>query len=112
MSLEATLRSQFHNPHGLLGRVAGAIMASRPSNRQRNAWAVSLLDIQPHDRVLEIGFGPGLAIADIARRLTTGTAVGLDHSELMLLAASRRNTAAIAAGRVELRLGSAESLPA
>jgi hypothetical protein len=26
--------------------------------------------------VLEIGFGPGLAIADIARRLTTGTAVG------------------------------------
>jgi hypothetical protein len=39
--------------------MAGSVMAHRSSNRRRNACAVSLLDVQRHDRVLEIGFGPG-----------------------------------------------------
>ena len=53
---------QFGRPHGVTGRVVGRVMAHRGSNRQRNLWVVSLLDVQPAERVLEIGFGPGLAI--------------------------------------------------
>ena len=34
-------------------------MAHRGANRQRNLWVVSLLDVRPADRMLEIGFGPG-----------------------------------------------------
>jgi hypothetical protein len=41
-------------------------MAHRPSNAQRNRWVVSLLDVQPTDRVLEIGFGPGIAIQELS----------------------------------------------
>jgi len=37
--------------------------------------------------------------------------VGVDHSAVMLRQARRRNAAAVRAGRVVLRLGSAESLP-
>jgi len=37
--------------------------------------------------------------------------VGIDHSELMLRQARRRNVEAIRAGRVELLLGSADALP-
>jgi len=57
----AAIVGQFAHPQGRAGRVAGWVMAHRPSNRQRNSWVVWLLDVQPTDRVLEIGFGPGLA---------------------------------------------------
>lgn len=102
---------QFGHPRGIAGRVAGWVMAHRPSNRQRNSWVVSLLDVQPADRVLEIGFGPGLAIVAFAHRTTQGYVYGIDHSEVMLRHASRRNDAAIRAGRVELVHASVDRLP-
>jgi SAM-dependent methyltransferase len=102
---------QFLRPHGFRGRAAGWVMATRGSNRERNIWAVGLLDVQPHDRVLEIGFGPGIAIQEFARRATNGHVVGVDHSEVMVQQARKRNAAAVRAGRVDLRLGSAEALP-
>ena len=103
--------AQFHRPHGLGGRAAGWVMAHRGSNRKRNVWAAGLLDVQPDDRVLEIGFGPGIAIEAMARRATHGVVVGVDHSEVMVRQATRRNRAAVRAGRVDLRLGNAEELP-
>jgi SAM-dependent methyltransferase len=106
------LVSQFHRPHGFGGRAAGWVMAKRGSNRERNIWAVGLLDVQAQDRVLEIGFGPGIAIQEFARRATNGLVVGVDHSEVMVRQARKRNAAAVSAGRVDLRLGSAEALPA
>jgi hypothetical protein len=62
MNMASSFRSQFGNPHGLGGRIAGWIMATRPSNKERSAWAIDLLDPQPDDAVLEIGYGPGVAI--------------------------------------------------
>ena len=105
------LVTQFHQPHGIGGRAAGWVMAHRESNRKRNVWAAGLLEVQPEDRVLEIGFGPGIAIEAMARRATNGLVVGVDHSDVMVRQATRRNAAAVRAGRVELRLGSAEDLP-
>jgi SAM-dependent methyltransferase len=102
--------TQFVRPHGFAGRLAGWEMALRPSNRKRNQWAVALLDVQPHDHVLEIGFGPGLAIRELARRATDGFVLGIDHSEVMVGQATVRNRAAVEQGRVELRLGSALDL--
>src|SRR3712207_9441128 len=66
-------------------------MAHRTSNRRRNAWAVSLLDVRPEDRVLEIGFGPGLAIRELGRLARKGYVCGIDHSELMLRRGKRVN---------------------
>jgi len=102
---------QFHRPHGMAGRAAGWVMAHRGSNRERNVWAVGLLDVQPEDRALEIGFGPGIAIRELAKRATRGLVCRIDHSELMVRQATRRNAAAVRAGRVELRLGSVTELP-
>ena len=97
------VRAQFARPTGVSGRVVGWIMASRASNRRRNVWTVSLLDVQRHDRVLEIGFGPGIAVREISRLAVEGYVCGLDHSEEMLRQATRRNAAAIRTGRVDLR---------
>jgi ubiquinone/menaquinone biosynthesis C-methylase UbiE len=106
------VRAQFGRPTGLGGYAAGLLMAHRPSNRRRNAWAVSLLDVQRDDRVLELGFGPGLAIRDLSRIVAKGYVCGIDHSELMVRWARRRNASGIRRGVVDLRLGSVDELPA
>lgn len=98
----AAIVDQFGHPRGAGGRVAGWVMAHRSSNRRRNSWVVSLLEVQPTDRVLEIGFGPGRAIAELSRKATEGHVCGIDHSDVMLRQASRRNAAAVRAGRVTL----------
>jgi ubiquinone/menaquinone biosynthesis C-methylase UbiE len=103
--------SQFHRPRGPAGWLAGWEMALRPSNRQRNRWAVALLDVGPTDCVLEIGFGPGIAIREAARRATRGRVVGLDHSHEMVRQAGRRNAAAVREGRVELHQAAVDDLP-
>jgi SAM-dependent methyltransferase len=108
----AAIVGQFGHPRGIAGSVAGWVMAHRWSNRRRNSWVVSLLDVQPSDRVLEIGFGPGLAIADLSRRVgDSGHVYGIDHSDVMLRQATRRNASAIAAGRVSLSIASVDRLP-
>ena len=110
--LKERVRAQFGRPAGLPGLMAAWVMAYRSSNRRRNAWAVSLLDVQRDDRVLEIGFGPGIAIRELASLAPHGQVCGLDHSEVMVRQASRRNTEAVRRGDVKLTLGSAENLPA
>jgi SAM-dependent methyltransferase len=102
---------QGHRPRGAAGSVTGWVFAHRPSNRQRNRWVVSLLGVQPTDRVLEIGFGPGVAVAELVRA-GAGHVYGADHSPVMLRQASRRNAAAIQAGRVTLVNAPADRLPA
>jgi ubiquinone/menaquinone biosynthesis C-methylase UbiE len=103
---------QFGNPRGAAGSLAGWEMAHRPSNRKRNKWVVSLLDVRPADRVLEIGFGPGVAIAELGRRVgPSGHVYGIDRSGVMLRQATKRNATAIRAGRVTLIQAPVEELP-
>jgi SAM-dependent methyltransferase len=105
------VHAQFGRPAGSWGRAAALLMAQRPSNRRRNSWAVSLLDVRRDDRVLEIGFGPGLAISELSRIAVEGYVWGIDHSELMLRWARRRNADGLRRGVVDLRLGSVDELP-
>jgi ubiquinone/menaquinone biosynthesis C-methylase UbiE len=109
-ALDRDVVGQAHHPRGAAGRVTAWEMAHRPSNRQRSAWVVSLLGVQPADQVLEIGFGPGVAVAALARA-GAGHVYGIDHSGVMLRQASRRNAAAIRAGRVTLLRASVDQIP-
>ena len=101
--------SQFAHPEGWVGRFVGTILALK--NRERNSWTISMLDIQPNDHVLEIGFGPGQAIQEVAKVATNGFVAGIDLSDVMVAQASQRNAAAIRSGRVLLRQGSESPLP-
>jgi trans-aconitate methyltransferase len=109
-SLRETIVAQFRQPRGLLGEIAGMIMARRPSNVRRNEWTVDLLDLAPHHVVLELGCGPGLALERCAGRLTTGQAVGIDHSAVMVRQARRRLARHIRDGSAEVRHGDVEGL--
>jgi SAM-dependent methyltransferase len=94
--------AQFHRPTGAAGHVAGWIMGRRSSNVARNRWAATLLDVGPAERVLELGCGPGVAVAALVGRATRGLVVGVDHSPVMIRQARHRNRAAVKAGRVRL----------
>lgn len=74
--MKTWLVGQFGHPRGAWGRIAGWIMSHRPSNRLRNGWTVDLLDLRPGQRVMEVGFGPGLALERAAARLGPGGFVG------------------------------------
>jgi cyclopropane fatty-acyl-phospholipid synthase-like methyltransferase len=80
--------------------------AARPSARQ--AWAVEQLDVQPDDRVLELGCGQGVAVTLISERLHGGTVVGLDRSSKMTAAATRRNADHVESGRAKIVTASLE----
>jgi len=100
-------RKQFAKPEGPLGWMAGRVMAL--TNGGRSEWVFSLLELRPEERVLEIGFGPG---TDLERASQMAAFVaGVDHSDLMVKQAARRNARAIREGRVEVQLGSAARLP-
>lgn len=111
-SIQRFLRMQFGRPAGFWGSIVGRIMACTPSNHARVDWTVALLKIRSDDRVLEVGFGPGMAIEQVSKIATKGLTVGVDHSQTMVTQASNRNAKAIKKGRVKLLLGSASDLPA
>ena len=100
-------RSQFAKPSGGVGWIVGHVMALK--NGHRSEWVFSLLDLKPTDRVLEIGFGSGTDIARASR--SAAFVAGVDHSDVMLRMASKRNADPIREGRVALQLGSAGQLP-
>jgi ubiquinone/menaquinone biosynthesis C-methylase UbiE len=86
-------------------------MGHRRSNVERNRWVVSLLDVSPTDHILEVGFGPGVALTELARRAHGGYVCGIDRSEVMVRQAQRRGRASVRAGVLDIRLGSTERLP-
>lgn len=94
--------AQFGDPRGFGGWLAGRIMLYRSSNRARARWAVSLLDVQPGDDVLDLGIGPGYSTQLIAERLKGGRVVGVDRSKLMVDTAARRLRRHLRAGSATL----------
>ncbi len=110
LALYEYIVAQFGHPRGFWGRVAGQIMAHRPSNRTRSRWVVDLLDIQPMDRVLELGCGPGVALELLSQRAHRGFVAGIDHSTVVVDQAQRRNARAIREGRVYVLQDSVEQL--
>jgi SAM-dependent methyltransferase len=108
MGLLRVLARQFRQPRGLLGKLVGWGFRV---NREGNDWVVGLLDIRPTDHVLEVGFGPGYTIQRLASLVSGGRVAGVDFSEVMVRQARKRNAAAVASGRVDLRLGDASALP-
>jgi ubiquinone/menaquinone biosynthesis C-methylase UbiE len=103
------LMRMFGRPEGALGSLGGMIMAR--TNRKMAESVIGLLQIRPHERVLEVGFGPGVGIALLAKSASSGYVAGVDPSREMVAQARARNAAAIETGLVDLRQGSVERLP-
>ena len=105
----SNLTSQFACPTGLLGGIVGRLMAVK--NAKMNEFAVEMLDVQPDDQALEIGFGHGRTIRMIAERAKAGFVAGVDLSDVMVRQAAKYNLDLIVAGRAEVCQGSVADLP-
>jgi SAM-dependent methyltransferase len=103
------LMLMFGRPKGVMGRLGGVIMAR--VNRDAAAQVIDLLDVQPDDRILEVVFGPGVAVQLLLHRMPTVWVAGVDQSQEMVRQAAARNAEAARGRRVDLRYGSAERLP-
>lgn len=77
---------------------------------ERLRSVVERLDIQPGDRVLEIGCGHGVAATFVCERLDGGRLTAVDRSPKMIAAAARRNAAHVEAGRAEFLVAQLEHL--
>jgi ubiquinone/menaquinone biosynthesis C-methylase UbiE len=97
----------FGHPRGMAGRLGGALMAR--SNAEQERWVVEHAELRDGARVLVVGYGPGVGIAAAAAAVApNGHVIGVDPSATMHDMASARCASLIRAGRVEIRIGSAE----
>jgi ubiquinone/menaquinone biosynthesis C-methylase UbiE len=71
---------------------------------------VEALDVQPGDRILEVGCGHGVAASFVCERLDGGHLLAVDRSPKMIEAATRRNIEHVRAGRAEFLVAHLESL--
>jgi len=106
---KARIARQFGKPEGRMGRLVGYAMSAK--NKGRSEWVLSLLEIEAVDRVLEIGFGSGRDLRRVASLAADGLTAGVDHSAEMVKMAKGKCIGATLAGRADIRLGSADSIP-
>jgi len=73
---------------------------------------LALLNVQPGEKALEIGFGTGHTLVELARAVgPAGRVFGIDVSDEMLKLAAERLRENALAGRAELACGDATRLP-
>ena len=77
---------------------------------ERLRKVVDELDIQPGDRVLEVGCGHGVAAGFVSEQLEGGRLTAVDRSAKMIEAARHRNAEHVATGRAEFIVAELEHL--
>src|SRR5690606_1731285 len=109
MKLFNAIGKQMQYPKGFFGKVLFAWMTPKTIAHAR--WTADLLDIQPEDKIIEIGFGNGANIELLLEKATRGSVTGVEISKTAIEMASRKNAKAISEGRVLLHLAPGNSLP-
>jgi SAM-dependent methyltransferase len=98
-------------PTGFSGRMLARFMAVTHKTifKDLDKNVVAVLNLQPEDDYLEIGFGSGSFMKSYASHVQS--IAGLDHSEDMVRLATRYNRKRFKAGTAEFRQGEASLLP-
>jgi SAM-dependent methyltransferase len=94
---------QLRKPRGLFGRIVVRKMVKM--NSPEYEIIVNEMNIQNNDKILEIGYGPGVCVNMIAGRFNSCQIYGIDFSELMHKKASILNKQYIDSKRVHLTHG-------
>lgn len=103
MSILRNIGMQFKKPGGIPGVIISELM--KIGNRPAYENILRDLMIQSSDKILEIGYGPGVGISLVSNRTKTNEIYGIDYSELMYKRASKKNIRFIEDNRVHLMFG-------
>ncbi|HVM89778.1 MAG TPA: class I SAM-dependent methyltransferase [Puia sp.] len=82
-----------------------------PKNKILSQWTVEQLHILPYQHILEIGFGLGNTIREVANKLQVGFIAGTDESVDMFQQASKKNKIHLQKELMQLHIGTANELP-
>ena len=109
MKLLNLIGKQMQYPKGFLGKVLFAWMTPKTIAHAR--WTSDLLEIQPEDKIIEIGFGNGANIKLLLQKAIRGSVTGVEISKTAIEMASKKNAKAISEGRVKLHLAHGNTIP-
>ena len=101
------IAKQLSWPSGIGGWLIRAGM--NRGNARLNHYAFDQLDLNPEDRLIEIGFGGAVMMPRLLGRASF--VCGVDRSQDVVDAATRRFANAVHTGRAEFRVGTIEHLP-
>jgi len=109
MKLLKAIGKQMQYPKGFFGKILFAWMTPKTIAHAR--WTADLLEIQPEDKIIEIGFGNGANIELLLQKAIRGSVTGVEISKTAIEMASKKNAKAISEGRVKLHLAQGNALP-
>ena len=104
------LSRQARKPSGWFGRVLMSRIFNKV-NADLNIFIKELLELEENDAVLEIGFGSGQLINQIAQITKKGFVSGIDFSDAMLAQACKANKKFISEKRVAIQKGNCINMP-
>lgn len=92
---------------------AGKLMLKRMGESHKNVteWALSHLDIDGSEWVLDIGCGGGDALKKMSARITDGMLFGADYSEISVELSRNNNIEDVKSGKMEIIQADASNLP-
>lgn len=92
---------------------AGELMLKRMGISHKNVteWALSYLDIDGSEWVLDVGCGGGDALKKMSARITDGKLFGVDYSEVSVELSKKNNIADVESGKTEIIQADVANLP-
>lgn len=102
------LSKQAANPEGFIGEVMTWIWAGY--FKDMSEWGLTLIEIETHENILDIGFGGGSNINNMAIKNESCMIYGVDISEEAVKTATKTNQQHIDNGRVILSVGDVADL--
>ena len=109
IKLFKAIGKQMQYPRGIFGKILFAWMTRKTIAHAR--WTVDLMDIQPDDDIIEIGFGNGANIQLLLQQAARGSVTGVEISDTAIEMASKKNAKAITEGKVILHKAAGNALP-
>lgn len=94
---------------GYFGRLVNWLKPAK--NKTITDWTIEQLNIQPYQHILEIGYGSGYALKEVARKLKIGFLAGIDSSIAKYRRAYRKNKKMIRQQLLQLHIGNMNELP-
>lgn len=109
MNFSTYFSKQARKPAGIVGRFIAAPLFEK-GNSELNSLMFETLSKGENVHVLEIGFGTGKLIKEIADHMDKGVVEGVDFSETMVEIARKKNIKHIKSGKVKIHSGNFDNI--
>lgn len=110
MGMQRFMAAQFRKPSGWFGTLLFGRFMNR-INRKITDATIALLEINPGQDVLEIGFGGGASLGRLVLVVRGGKVSAIDFSPEMVSRAERHYRRCIEQGHIQVQLGDVSHLP-